>query len=202
MSIEMMKIIQQFKKPYIFMQILDYIDKNQNKIPVIQYHNSSRQEMFNKLEIEIKKFAKINGIEVSDYDNIAKRIYNSINKIIQFSKKDLNRNTIRADHLHILNNLLFFKKDQNIISNFVDINTNENNFSLNSFILTYTLEAIKLIFNKEFKKNDSSNLINIYLYLIFQIKYPNFITKIKILTYKYLYNVKNLINLFSNLQKI
>ena len=186
----MIKIIKQFKKPYIFIQILDYIEKNQNKIPLIQYNDSNRQEMFNKLEIEIKTFANNNGINVSSDDNINKRIYNSINKIIQFSKKDLNRNKFREDHLIILNNLLFFKNDQNIISNFDDKNTNEKYFSLNSFILTYTLEAIKFIFNKEFKKDDWLNLFNIYLYLIFQINQPNFIKKIKILTYEYLNNPK------------
>ena len=155
-----------------------YIEKNQNKIPLIQYNDSNRQEMFNKLEIEIKTFANNNGINVSSDDNINNRIYNSINKIIQFSKKDLNRNKFREDHLIILNNLLFFKNDQNIISNFDDKNTNEKYFSLNSFILTYTLEAIKFIFNKEFKKDDWSNLFNIYLYLIFQINQPNFIKKV------------------------
>ena len=90
-------------------------------------------------------------------------------------------------HSTILKNLLFSEKDNKIILNFSD-SKDKNIFSSNSFILNYSSKAIKKIFEKNFDKDDSTKLYNIYLYLIFRVKEPDFIIKLKIFIYFHLYN--------------
>ena len=96
----------------------------------------------------------------------------------------------------ILKNLLFTMKDNGIESNFISSN-NEKIFTINDLIYNYTLEILKKdLFNKDITLKESNELYDLYLYLIFQIKDPNFIIKLKILIYNYLYDKRNIIEFF------
>ena len=194
MSMVIFDKIEQIKEPYLYKKITDYISKNVNKMNLLKYYDSSKQKIFNEIEKVMNVFANKNGIELNDDKNILSRIYKNLDNIINWLK-NLNSNLIRKEQLEILRNLLFSKKDKEIISNFNDlINVNENGniFTINDFIFKYTLESINIIFNDTFGNQESAKLNNIYLYLIFQINEPDFIIKLKILIYEYLYGKKDI----------
>ena len=199
MSEKLIDKIKKYKKVYLYEKITYFIKHDESETKLSKCEKSSRTNMFNNIIEAMEKFTNKNGIpfKKSDINNLNK-IFNNFNKIINWHNQNLNKNDKRKEHLTILKNILFTKKDKDIISNFDldDGKVNENIFDKNDFIFHYSLNAIQIIFNERFTKEEYDKLNNIYLHLIFQVNAPEFIKKLKILTYNYLYN--NNINQFIN----
>ena len=190
MSDEISNTLKNIKPPYIYRQIIAHINKN--AIEFDKCDDSKIQEMFDEIIKKMKEFSKGKDIEIEDYDkenlNI---IYNNFQNIINWHNNFPSLN-IRNEYIKILSDLLFSKEGKKIKSNFINENgkTNEN-FSINDFILNYTIKAIQYIFNNNFDKKDCKTLDNSYLYFVFKINDPESIINLKVLTYKTLYSNKN-----------
>ena len=202
MSTKLMKI-DQLKKPYLYKKIVNYVKKNLNKIKLLKFNDSSRKQIKNDIIRITKEYSNINGIDFEDCDiNNFGKMYSNMSRII-YSLKNINSNNYRKTHLKIIQNLLFFKKNEEIISSFDsnNDNSNENNFTANDFILTYVNNVIEIIFNNDFNKDNSIELNNIYLYLIFQINDPEVIIILKIIVYRNLYSKRNYDNFILDTSK-
>lgn len=177
-------IINKIKKldnNYLYERIYDYISKINYELK--KYDKNCEKVIFDKIKnkiIEENKNIKIDTITINDIY----KYFEEYGKL--FQKKNETK-----DLINILKNLLFTNIDNNVQSNFNDL-YDENKFILNDFIYNYTLEAIdNKLFDKNQIKNESINyLYNIYLYLIFKVEEPIIITKLKILIYEKLYDVK------------
>ena len=177
--------ILKMNKQYLYQKIISFINKNPDKIELLKYKNDSYQVIFNKME------------DLLDNNNLESNICHYNKKTLEGKKQYLDgiisyydniNDEFRLNHLTVLKNLLFPQKDLKYIYN-------EDVFNENDFILTYSLLAIEKIFQKVFKEKDSKDLKDDYLYLIFQIKNPDFIIKIKYLIYTILYEKKNAPNI-------
>ena len=177
--------ILKMNKQYLYQKIISFINKNPDKIELLKYKNDSYQVIFNKME------------DLLDNNNLESNICHYNKKTLEGKKQYLDgiisyydgvHDEFRLNHLTVLKNLLFPQKDLKYIYN-------EDVFNENDFILTYSLLAIEKIFQKVFKEKDSKDLKDDYLYLIFQIKNPDFIIKIKYLIYTILYEKKNAPNI-------
>ena len=189
MSSQKIDSFKYFQPPYLYKKIIDYINKN--KIETTKYDYSKGSEMFNEIIKNMEDFSKIKGIEIKIMKkNNLEVIYDNFQAIIDWHE-NFDTNNIRKDHLKFLRDLLFSKKEKKVISNFDSDKEQANeNFTVNDFILNYTLKATQKIFKNDFNDKDSDILINIYLYLIFKINEPEFIINLKVLTYTHLYKKK------------
>ena len=180
-------MIQMMKKEYLYQRIINYININPNKIELLKYKKGDEQKIFDEIE-KLSKNYDINS--ETNYDTLeGKKQY--FKKIIEFFKKE--NESLKVRHLNILNNLLFSDKDLN----FSEVYDN-NIFTLNDFILTYTLKVIRELYDTAFNKNKSIKLKNIYLYLIFQIRNEDCPAKLEYLTYNYFYGDKIMNNDIEN----
>ena len=97
-----------------------------------------------------------------------------------------------------------FKKNE--IKEIVDTNFDSNNekaienFTVNDFILNYTLNAIPKIFDENFNK-DSDFLDYFISSLLFKINDPKIIINLNVLVYQHLYGKKNYENFKSDFFK-
>ena len=181
-------------KNYIYPRMKLKINQYSNNVNKYKYNKTSEKELFENIMEAMKKF--------NDNKDISNTIdYNEMNQffdkiILHFQKKQKQK---IKNQITILKNLLFTRKDNNVVPNFDDSN-NENIFTINDFIYNIALGALAQdLFNKD--TNDSDELYNLYLYFIFQIKEENFIIKLKILIYKDLYDEKKMVDFMINSSK-
>ena len=184
------------KKKYLYLQIVYYL--NQNPKVIIKCDKFKEIELFDKIKSVMKKvnYKKDEG----NNDEISfGKIHSFIeDTIIYFRKKNQQK---KMKQLTILKNLLFSEKNNEIIPNFDALN-DENIFTMNDLIYNYTLEALnKDLFNTDLKIKESDELYDTYLYLIFQIKDPNFIIKLKTWVYSYLYEKKAIMTFIEKTSK-
>ena len=183
-----MEIIKNIKRPYIYSKIINYISKIKNEIILLKYNDSIKQKVIENLKISMKTFAEVNGINLDDSKEI---IIKNLSLIISCLKKiNINQNLIkkRIEHLQILESLLNSLKNNEQEDNEID----NNIIKINDFIITYIGECSTLLFGKNFGDIEYNSLIDLFLYLIFEVKEEKFIRKLKILIYKHLYKNKNI----------
>ena len=190
MSDNMIKTIKNIDPPYIYRQIIAYINKN--PMEYYKFDDSNMRKMIGEIIKKMAKFSKGMDIIIEDYDkedlNI---IYNNFENIIDWHKKFPSFNQ-RKECIENLRVLLFSKEGEKVKSNFRNENEEtKGNFSINDFILNYTLKAIEYVFNNNFNDKDIKVLDNTYLYFVFKINDPESIINLKVLTYQYLYSNKN-----------
>ena len=193
-----MKNFKNFNPPYIYTKIAAYA--NEMKIELIKCDESTKLNMFQKIMNNMENFSKTNGIFINNCEiNNLEDIYNNFNIIINWHK-GLDGNDIRKSHLEFLRDLLFKKNEikEVVESNFESNNEKATeNFTVNDFILNYTLNAIPKIFEVQ-SHEDSDFLDCIYLSLLFKVNDPNFIINLKVLIYQHLYGKKDYVNFKSD----
>ena len=189
MSDKMFKTIKNIKPPYIYRQIIAYINKN--PIEFCKCDDSNVQKMFGDIIKKMKEFSKGKDIHIEDYDKEdLNLIYNNFKNIIDWLKK-FPSYTQSKENIENLRNLLFSKEGKKVKSNFRNENEKtKENFSINDFILNYTQKAIQYVFNNNFNNDDLNALYNYYFYFVFKINDPESIINLKVLTYKNLYSNK------------
>ena len=185
-----MEKIRHTKKPYIYYKIINSISKNENEITLLKYNESNKQKVFENLKNYMKEFAKANGINQNEVDSNEVIIPNLSQIYLALKDLYINQNLIKKkqEHLQILKNLLF-----SLQNNEQEDNETDNNIvKINDFIITYIEECSKLLFGTKFEDKDYNRLIDTFLYLIFQVKEEKFIRMLKIVTYEYFYEHKNI----------
>jgi len=186
------KKMQKLESIYLYPRMLYIINEDPKYLNDIKkYDKSSEKNLFENIMAALKNFNDNNAIaNTIDYNEI----YKYFDIIINFFKK--NQRQKRMNQIIMLKNLLFTIKDNEVLPNFDD-SKNENSFTINDLIYNYTLKALeKDLFNKDLTIQDSDDLFDLYLYMIFQIKEPNFIIKLKILIYNFFYEKKRDISAF------
>ena len=176
MSDNMIKTIKNIDPPYIYRQIIAYINKN--PMEYYKFDDSNMRKMIGEIIKKMAEFSKGMDIIIEDYDkedlNI---IYNNFENIIDWHKKFPSFNQ-RKECIENLRVLLFSKEGEKVKSNFRNENEEtKGNFSINDFILNYTLKAIEYVFNNNFNDKDIKVLDNTYLYFVFKINDPESIIK-------------------------
>ena len=185
-----MEIIKNIKRPYIYSKIINYISKIKNEIILLKYNDSIKQKVFENLKNSMKTFAEVNGIIKNLGDSNEIIIKNLFLIISGLKEININQNLIkkRIEHLQILGSLLNSLKNNEQEDNEID----NNIIKINDFIITYIGECSTLLFGKNFGDIEYNSLIDLFLYLIFEVKEEKFIRKLKILIYKHLYKNKNI----------
>ena len=185
-----MEIIKNIKRPYIYSKIINYISKIKNEIILLKYNDSIKQKVIENLKNSMKAFAEVNRI-IQNLGDSNEIIIQNLSLIISGLKKiNINQNLIkkRIEHLQILESLLNSLKNNEQEDNEID----NNIIKINDFIITYIGECSTLLFGKNFGDIEYNSLIDLFLYLIFEVKEEKFIRKLKILIYKHLYKNKNI----------
>lgn len=186
--IKLMEEIPHMQGPYLYQRIIHYINQNLGKIELLKYNKDRELKIFEYLK-------KLFGGELNVLNSTVKDKINFFEDVISNLKNEKQHK--KATILEILKNLIFSEKDK--VMNFTDINIeniNEKIFTLNDFILTYALKVIELFKNNKINEDEvSENSMNLYLYLIFQIKNSDLHLKLKFLVYSYLYEKKNSSNI-------
>lgn len=186
--IKLMEEIPHMQGPYLYQRIIHYINQNLGKIELLKYNKDRELKIFEYLK-------KLFGGELNVLNSTVKDKINFFEDVISNLKYEKQHK--KATILEILKNLIFSEKDK--VMNFTDINIeniNEKIFTLNDFILTYALKVIELFKNNKINEDEvSENSMNLYLYLIFQIKNSDLHLKLKFLVYSYLYEKKNSSNI-------
>ena len=185
-----MEKIRNIKSPYFYSKIINYISRIQNEIILIKYNDSNKQNVFENLNNLMKPFAEANGITQNIGTSIEIIIQN-LSLIISGLKEiniNQNLNNKRNEHLQILKSLLNSLKNNEQEDN----ETDNNIIKINDFIITYIEECSKLLFGKRFGDKEYNRIIDLFLYLIFQVNEEKFIIKLKILIYDCMYINKNI----------
>ena len=185
-----MEIHKNIKRPYIYSKIINYISKIKNEIILLKYNDSIKQKVIENLKNSMKAFAEVNRIIKNLGDSNEIIIKNLFLIISGLKEININQNLIkkRIEHLQILGSLLNSLKNNEQEDN----ETDNNLIKINDFIITYIGECSTLLFGKNFGDIEYNSLIDLFLYLIFQVKEEKFIRKLKILIYKHLYKNKNI----------
>ena len=185
-----MEKIKNIKRSYIYLKIINYISKIKNEIILLKYNDSIKQKVIENLKNSMKAFAEVNRIIQNLGDSNEIIIKNLFLIISGLKEININQNLIkkRIEHLQILGSLLNSLKNNEQEDN----ETDNNLIKINDFIITYIGECSTLLFGKNFGDIEYNSLIDLFLYLIFQVKEEKFIRKLKILIYKHLYKNKNI----------
>ena len=163
-----MEKIKNIKRPYIYSKIINYISKIKNEIILLKYNDSKKQKVIENLKSSMKTFAEVNGI-IQNLGDSNETIIQNLSLIISGLKKiNINQNLIkkRIEHLQILLSLLNSLKNNEQEDN----ETDNNLIKINDFIITYIGECSTLLFGKNFGDIEYNSLIDLFLYLIFQVK--------------------------------
>ena len=158
--------MQKLESIYLYPRMLYIINEDPKYLNDIKkYDKSSEKNLFENIMAAMKNFNDNNAIaNTIDYNEI----YKYFDIIINIFKK--NQRQKRMNQIIMLKNLLFTIKDNEVLPNFDDSN-NENNFTINDLIYNYTFKALeKDLFNKDLTIQDSDDLFDLYLYIIFFIK--------------------------------
>jgi len=194
---EITKLLEIKEKKYLYLKILSYIyQKPDSYITEIQNQIENILKMYDYIRVILENHLNQNNIKI----NISENDKNNFREIEKYFIKVIEdfenkKENLRVEQLTILKNLLSNKKSYKIIVRKLEPN---NIFTIKNFIIYYSKFAIDKLFIKDFSQNDYNELNNIYLSLIFQLKDKEYLQRLKIIIYKYLYenNNNNTINTF------
>ena len=185
--IDEIRNIKKLNKTYLYHRILYFLDQKQKNYLIETQNQLKIGEISLKenIIIVLETYAKDNSIDISHIDKNQSQIEQYLTQILNYIIAT--KQSSREFHVKILKNLLSSKKGNEAIKKYSE-KKSEALFSLNDFIVNYTKFAFGILFNKNFPENDFDKLNEAYLHFLFQIKNPDYLKKLNILIYTYLYD--------------